>query len=237
MDINKKIERILLTTKSTYSEYKKQATNCNQYDLENLNAVFEDLTVQELINKYIIPTIEKEDETFNYIYEKGLDDKKINTKENTNLKGAEYEGVACYNWVQRKRKELKEVKSNPIEKGRFYETLKTEFSSIQKVRLLEFLKDNFIVDSSTKNEIFNLIFTEKGVEQKPKIKFLKKRQLFAFLLLKLKLNKITNYSDIIQESELFVIKKKSKGNTYVPFNRIKDVVSMLKNNKKTLLIN
>ncbi len=112
MNVDERAKLILLTTKSTYKEYQKHSKQCAIEDLENLNSIFNSSDIQGLINKYIVPFIEKEDETFNYIYEKGVDDKKLNTKQL--LEPNIYNNIACLKWVERKRKELEDVRSNPL---------------------------------------------------------------------------------------------------------------------------
>ncbi len=76
----------------------------------------------------------------------------------------------------------------------------------QLFSLLKLLKDCVVIDEKTTINSLKGALSGKDVEEKPRIIFLKKRQVFTYLLLKLKLHDCDNYNEIIYSSELFVYK-------------------------------
>lgn len=181
-----KIFEIINTTDDTFVVYKKIASKCLKHDLEIINNVLSKLSPQELLNKYF--KSENEDGSFNYQYEKDLDDVFINKRTNTKpLVGEMYANIAALNWIERKMKELEQIKNNLADTERLYPTLKTNLTSINLTRIFKLLKESGWIDKSTNKDIFDLALSGNEIHITPQIIFLKQKQHLAYLIEKLKL--------------------------------------------------
>jgi hypothetical protein len=224
-NIEEIVRDIVITTNDTYDTYKDYSKKITSDNLALINNYISKLTIQQLLNKFLIPISENKDGSFNYYYKKGDDDKYINTKEkSTHIYGSAYDSIASLNWVKRKRIELERVKSNLIMKGMKYRTLRFKdedrfFSQNQLRKLLKLLKDTYVVDEKTPLKKFEKAFLKGGSDEKPKILLKKNRQLLTFLIIKLKIFECIDYSEIIEQSEIFL----HKGDK--PIKRIRSLVS------------
>ena len=202
MPLDKIIHRLLNTTENTYSLYEKIAKKSKKDELEDTNEVFKTVSTQRLIEKHITPSIDYANHN-TFKYKKGLDDKNI---KNDELEPYQYDNLATLNWIKRKRLEIEKIRLNPIEKGILYPTLKLKANMDQLFLLLQLLKDCVLIDKKTTINSLKDALSGNDIEEKPQIIFLKKPQVFTYLLLKLKLNECYKYNETIFSSELFVYK-------------------------------
>jgi len=200
MDIEQKLIEIVNTTENTYLVYKKIASKLLIHDLEYLNKTLEELSNQQLIDKYLQE--EKEDGSFYYRYKKGVDDrfiKKIGGNKDS------YDNWCTIKWVDRKREELSELKNKLVETDKLYPTLKVDLLPLKLILIFKLLKDNKWIHKEILKKDFDTAFSGKETSIKPQIIFLKNKQHLAYLIEKLNLKK-GSYSHIIETSEIFITK-------------------------------